>query len=124
MDIGENLRVMKLVSGDTIVASLDIKNSTMDLVKIHNPVQFTMMYSGESQGTMVAQSWLETDETTFSLNLDHIIAAALPAQTLKDYYISNLKSIQAETYSEQSPIDEYLDELDNKFTKVDKNKLH
>ena len=123
MEIGENLRVMKLVSGDTIVASLDMKNSSIDSVRIHNPIQFTMMYSGESEGTMVAQSWLETDETMFNLNVDHIVAAALPAQTLKDYYIKNLKSIQ-EMIQENVSVEDYIEEIDHRFTKLDKNKLH
>lgn len=89
----EGIKVIKLTSGDTIVAKLT-KNSERDqYVQIDDPVQFTMMYRGGGEGSLVAQQWLETDETSFSIHSMQIVAAAEPNDMLKDYYFSSLEEI-------------------------------
>lgn len=85
------IRVIKLTSGDTIVAKLTKTNDTY--VQIDDPVQFTMMYRGNGEGSLVAQQWLETDETSFSIHKMQIVADATPNDMLKDYYFSSLEEI-------------------------------
>jgi len=85
------IRVIKLTSGDTIVAKLTKTNDTY--VQIDDPVQFTMMYKGNGEGSLVAQQWLETDETSFSIHKMQIVADATPNDMLKDYYFSSLEEI-------------------------------
>jgi hypothetical protein len=87
------IRVIKLTSGDTIVAKLTKLTEQGPYVQIDDPVQFTMMYRGGSEGSLVAQQWLETDETSFSIHKMQIVAEAEPNDMLKDYYFSSLEEI-------------------------------
>ena len=89
-----SIKVIKLTSGDTIVASLT-QNEKTSQVQIDNPVQFTMMYRGGGEGSLVAQQWLETDETSFTVHKMQIVAAAEPNDMLKDYYFSSLEEINS-----------------------------
>lgn len=90
-----SIKVIKLTSGDTIVAALThIKNASY--VRIDNPVQFTMIYKGNSEGNLVASQWLETDETTFSIERSQIVASADPNDMLRNYYFSSLEEINTE----------------------------
>ena len=90
------IRVIKLTSGDTIVAKLSKFSDKSQYVQVDDPVQFTMMYKGEGEGSLVAQQWLETDETSFSIHKMQIVAEAEPNDMLKDYYFSSLEEIYEE----------------------------
>ena len=87
------IKVIKLTSGDTIVAKLTKLDDHSPYVQVDDPVQFTMMYRGGGEGSLVAQQWLETDETTFSIHKMQIVAQAEPNDMLKDYYFSSLEEI-------------------------------
>ena len=90
------IRVIKLTSGDTIVAKLTKFDDRRPFVQIDDPVQFTMMYQGNGNGSLVAQQWLETDETSFSIHKMQIVADATQNDMLKDYYFSSLEEIYQE----------------------------
>lgn len=93
----EGIKVIKLSSGDTVVADLTFLQNEGPFVRLDNPVQFTMMYGGRSDGTLVAQQWLETEETSFKIPRHHLVAVAEPNEMLKDYYYSSLEEITAES---------------------------
>lgn len=100
------IRVIKLTSGDTIVAKLTKFTEQGPYVQIDDPVQFTMMYRGGGEGSLVAQQWLETDETSFSIHKMQIVAEAEPNDMLKDYYFSSLEEIN------QDPEEDFLLDFD------------
>ena len=102
----QSIKVMKLTSGDTIVAKLTKFEDRKPFVQIDDPVQFTMMYKGNGEGTLVAQQWLETNETSFSVHKMQIVAEAEPNDMLKDYYYSSLEDINSEYEIEE---DLYVD---------------
>ena len=103
----EGIKVIKLSSGDTVVAKLTSLQNQGPYVQLDDPVQFTMMYRGGGEGSLVAQQWLETDETSFKVSRHHLIAVAEPNDMLKDYYYSSLEEITAE------PEDDILSALIN-----------
>lgn len=99
------IKVMKLTSGDTIVAHCETRKSS-SFVKITDPVQFTMIYNGGGAGTMVAQQWLETDDKEFTIHKMQLVAVAEPNAVLKEYYKDSLKDIN------ELPLDQELDEIE------------
>lgn len=103
------IRVIKLTSGDTIVAKLTKFNDQRPFVQVDDPVQFTMMYRGNGEGSLVAQQWLETDETSFSIHKMQIVADATPNDMLKDYYFSSLEEIN-QNYEEN-----FLDDFESEI---------
>ena len=96
----QGIKVLKLTSGDTIVGDCSAKKSS-SMIQIDNPVQFTMMYRGTGEGTLVAQQWLETDEKSFTIHKMQIVAEAEPNDMLKDYYYSSLEDINSEYETEE-----------------------
>ena len=92
----EGIKVIKLTSGDTVVAKLTKLSNQGPYVQLDDPVQFTMMYRGGGEGSLVAQQWLETDETSFKVPRHHLVAVADPNDMLKEYYYSSLEEITAE----------------------------
>ena len=103
------IRVIKLTSGDTIVAKLTKFDDRRPFVQIDDPVQFTMMYQGNGNGSLVAQQWLETDETSFSIHKMQIVADAEPNDMLKDYYFSSLEEINQDY--EENFLDDFESEV-------------
>ena len=110
----EGIKVIKLTSGDTIVAKLTKLINQGPFVQLDDPIQFTMMYKGGGEGSLVAQQWLETDETSFKVARAQLVAVAEPNDMLKEYYFSSLEDIY-------SDIDEEDEDL---FTNFDGGLLH
>ena len=104
----QGLKVLKLTSGDTIVGECSTKRQS-SVVKVDYPVQFTMMYQGNGNGSLVAQQWLETDETSFSIHKMQIVADAEPNDMLKDYYFSSLEEINQDY--EENFLDDFESEV-------------
>ena len=113
----QGLKVLKLTSGDTIVGDCSAKKSS-SMIQIDNPVQFTMMYRGTGEGTLVAQQWLETDEKSFTIHKMQIVAVAEPNAMLKDYYKNSLEDL-SELYE-----DKYDDYQDLVEFDIDKQTIH
>lgn len=106
----QSIRVIKLTSGETIVGKMSIRERS-PFVQIDDPVQFTMMYKGHGgEGTLVAQQWLETEETSFSIHKQQIVAHAEPNEMLKDYYHHSLTDL-SEPY--EDAVDTDLLDLDD-----------
>lgn len=96
----EGIKVIKLTSGDTVVAKLTKLVDQGPYVQLDDPVQFTMMYKGGGEGSLVAQQWLETDETSFKVSKAQLVAVAEPNDMLKDYYFSSLEDIYSDMEEE------------------------
>ena len=107
-NIQQGLKVLKLTSGDTIVGDCKTKKSS-SIVQVDEPVQFTMIYKGLGEGTLVAQQWLETDEKSFSIHKMQIVAVAEPNDMLKEYYKNSLKDLSVIYEEEYSDIEELID---------------
>jgi len=91
----KGIRVIKLTSGDTIVAKLT-RNDASPYVQIQDPIQFTLVHKSDNEGNLVASAWLETEETSFSLHKMQIVADAEPNQMLKSYYTYSLEEVHHE----------------------------
>ena len=113
----QGLKVLKLTSGDTIVGHCTTRKSS-SIVQVNDPVQFTMMYRGDSSGTLVAQQWLETDEKSFSIHKMQIVAVAEPNDMLKEYYLNSLEDL-SQIYKEDYEDIEELVSFD-----IDKQTIH
>jgi hypothetical protein len=92
-DVEEGVKVIKLTSGDTLVASIVLLQHEGPFVIIKDPIQFNMQQTGPNSGTMLASKWLETDETQFKVSRFHIVATADPNEMLKEYYYSSLDDL-------------------------------
>lgn len=104
----QGLKVLKLTSGDTIVGECSTKRQS-SVVKVDYPVQFTMMYRGSGEGTLVAQQWIETDEKSFSIHKMQIVAVAEPNEMLKEYYKNSLEDLSQIYEEEFESLDELID---------------
>ncbi len=96
----QGIKVLKLTSGDTIVGDCSAKKSS-SMIQIDSQMSVVMMYQGGGQGSLVAQQWLETDETSFSIHKMQIVAEAEPNDMLKEYYYSSLEDINSEYETEE-----------------------
>lgn len=100
----QTIKVMKLTSGDTIVANVR-PHKKEEYIIIEDPVQFIMSYS-DNIGRLVASSWLQTEETIFEIEKSNVVASANPNSMLLEYYSHSLEEIQ-----QQNDYDESLEEL-------------
>lgn len=85
-----DIRVIKLVSGETIVAKITFNTS---FIQIIDPVQFTIV-SQEGRGRLVASEWMMSEQTSFKLRKDHIVAMAQPTEMLEQYYYNSLDNFE------------------------------
>ena len=120
-DDQDNLRVIKLTSGETIVGKIYL-NDKRPFLKVENPVQFTMMFNGRSRGSLVASKWVETEETVFNISMHNVIATALPNEMLRDYYHGAYEDIQNESYDEHEQ--DSMEELAELWLESTKETIH
>lgn len=99
----EDIKVLKLVSGETIVA---LTTRDTGFIKIENPIQFTVVSRG-GYGSMVASEWMQTDQTSFKLRNDHIVALAEPTDLLLEYYFNTINHMNEPEETE----DEYIERM-------------
>jgi len=103
--------VLKLVSGETIIA--DVKQSeTPDCVEINSPMIMRTGVTASSKLVVSLMPWMETDETVFTLKENHIISKAIPTKNIKDYYnhYKNQDVIIESIDNDGEDEDEYLEE--------------
>lgn len=87
-----DIRVIKLVSGETIVAKTAF---TPSFIQILEPIQFTVV-SNEGRGRLVASEWMMSEQTTFKLRKDHIVAMAEPTEMLLEYYQNSVHHLNSD----------------------------
>lgn len=105
----QDIKVFKLVSGETIVAKATLAESH---VKVEEPIQFTVVSRG-GYGNMVASEWMHTEQTSFKLRRDHIVAMAQPTDMLLSYYHNTIEQLNQpeeteEEYIERMAIDSFI----------------
>lgn len=98
----QNIRVIKLSSGDTLVADFKmVKDHNPPYVVLTNPVAFEIVPNRDGVGTMFAQKWLQTDDKVFTIPFMHIVTTAQPNEMILDYYAESLTEIEeADAYEE------------------------
>lgn len=99
----EDIKVLKLVSGETIVALTTAGDS---FIQVKEPIQFTVVSRG-GYGSMVASEWLQTEQSSFKLRKDHIVAMAQPTELLLEYYFNTINAMN-EPEQPEEPEDEYI----------------
>lgn len=97
----EDIKVLKLVSGETIVALTTRGDS---FVKVENPIEFRVVSRG-GYGSMVASEWLQTEQTSFKLRGDHIVAMAQPTEMLLEYYFNTINQLNEPEETEEEYIE-------------------
>ena len=97
-----NIKVIKLSSGDTLVANFKmIKDHSPPYVILENPILFDTIAREDGSATLLAQKWLQTDEKVFTIPFYHIVTAADPNNTILEYYSESLQEIEeSEAYEE------------------------
>lgn len=111
MDI---LKILKLVSGETIVAF--IKESE-EGITINKPIQFTLVPRGQGAGTLMASEWIQSDEEVFTLKHDHIVAKANPTDTLKSFYLKSINEFVSDK-SNQRVLDNLIQDFEIKSSSI------
>lgn len=115
----EDVRVLKLVSGETIVAST---KPTETFVKVVDPIQFTVVSRG-GYGTMMASEWLQTNQNSFKIKRDHIVAMAYPTEMMLDYYFNSVNEI-ANQENEEETSEEFVNQFVKKMNGNSPTTLH
>lgn len=110
----QSIKVMKLTSGDTIVANVR-PHKREEYVIIEDPVQFTMSYDNNIS-RLIASSWLQTDETRFEIEKNNIVATAKPNNLLLEYYTQSLEDM--------NNIEDYEESLEEMFLDIDDATIH
>ena len=98
----EDIKVLKLVSGETIVALTTRGDS---YIKVDNPIEFRIVASRGGYGSMIASEWLQTEQTSFKIKGDHIVAMAPPTKMLLEYYFNTINEINEPDETEQEYIE-------------------
>lgn len=109
-----NIRHIKLVSGEEILALISKVDSRRHLVLVERPLAITSLYMGEKE-TYHLSDWMpvSTEELT-SISATHIVAQAEVSNTAKEAYIRYCVGID----------DASRDEDDDAYASIDKSKLH
>jgi hypothetical protein len=77
--------ILKLVSGETIIA--DVSSSTkQDYLTVKDPLIVRSGVDDDSRLVMSMYKWIESAQTTFSIEKSHVILRAAPSEYLIDYY--------------------------------------
>jgi len=97
----DDIKVLKLVSGETIVA---LTTRGESFIKVENPIEFTVV-TRDGYGSMVASQWLQTDQKSFKLRGDHIVAMAQPTEMLLEYYFNTINELNEPEESEEESIE-------------------
>ena len=103
----QQIKVLKLTSGDTIVANV-LPHNKEGFVVIEDPVQFTLSPLNNIN-RLIATPWLQTDETRFEIEKVNIVASAKPNNLLLEYYTQSLEEIQQLDEFEESVEEMFLD---------------
>lgn len=122
------LRIMKLVSGETIVAVLE--DVTENDYIVVNPMQMEMTVNSYNQPAMIAQEWVVSQTNIFKISKSHVIVSSVPSEMMQGYYASSLmklnnsenkvmKESEFDDYEEvEDEYDEFIDEMSTELEKT------
>lgn len=115
------LRIMKLVSGETIVAVLE--DVTENDYIVINPMQMEMTVNSYNRPAIIAQEWVVSQTNIFKISKSHVIVSSVPSEMMQGYYASSLmkltnsenkvmKESEFDDYEEiEDEYDEFIDEM-------------
>lgn len=122
------LRIMKLISGETIVAILE--DVTENDYIVVNPMQMEMTVNSYNQPAMIAQEWVVSQTNIFKISKSHVIVSSVPSEMMQGYYASSLmklknseskvmKESEFDDYEEvEDEYDEFIDEMATELEKT------
>lgn len=122
------LRIMKLISGETIVAVLE--DVTENDYIVVNPMQMEMTVNSYNQPAMIAQEWVVSQTNIFKISKSHVIVSSVPSEMMQGYYASSLmklnnsenkvmKESEFDDYEEvEDEYDEFIDEMSTELEKT------
>jgi len=122
------LRIMKLISGETIVAVLE--DVTENDYIVVNPMQMEMTVNSYNQPAMIAQEWVVSQTNIFKISKSHVIVSSVPSEMMQGYYASSLmklnnsenkvmKESEFDDYEEvEDEYDEFIDEMTTELEKT------
>ena len=77
--------ILKLVSGETIIA--DVNTSTKENhINVTDPLVLRTGIDDDNRMVMSMYKWMETAQTTFTIEKSHVILRAAPSEPIIDYY--------------------------------------
>ena len=104
-----NITLIKLSSGDTLIASLNIiMENELSYAVIENPVKIDTVYNNVRAITIVAQRWLLTDDKVFKIPAFHIVTTASPNDYILECYKGTLEELRESDESIQNDHDKVL----------------
>ena len=107
------ISIIKLSSGETVLAEvLSYADETYDL-EVRNPLQLTMAEDMDNHKMqMFTSAWIPLfgDETIIEIRFDHIIAIAEATEDMVDYYIGSLEEMKIREGTQEDIREELTEE--------------
>lgn len=105
--------VLKLVSGETIIAEV-IEGSVPNNCQVRHPYIIRSGISDTNKMVLSLMPWIESEQHTFNIKEDHIISRAAPSKVVEQHYhMFKKEEEEAELFDdwdEEDFLDEDLDE--------------
>ena len=116
MNDASDIMVVKLSTGEMLVASYKTIQDSTPRAILENPVQFDILHSKDGSGsaTLLATKWLQTDRKVFTVPLHHIVTTAEPNSIILEHYNESLDEMAALENEEDIEV-EHLDSSTNTF---------
>ena len=103
--------ILKLVSGETIIA--DVTNSIKENhINVTDPLIVRTGMDEDNRLVMSMYKWIDTAQTNFTIDDDHIILRAAPSEYLIEYY--NEAKEDADLYNDDEDIS--LDQFEEGYS--------
>lgn len=80
-----NPTVLKLISGETIIANVKVSN-TPNCQEISEPFLIRCGVAQNNKMVLSLMPWMESDQKVYTIRDDHIISTAIPTDVVKDHY--------------------------------------
>jgi hypothetical protein len=77
--------ILKLVSGESIIADVTT-SSKQNYINVTDPLILRTGIDDDNRMVISMYKWVETAQTTFTIENSHIILRAAPTESIIDYY--------------------------------------
>lgn len=96
----DNLKIIKLVSGDTIMGPVEVLDT---MFKVVRPIQLNIVKNGP-YGSVLTSEWFMSEKEEFKIRKDHIVAAAPANEMMIECYQSSVEQLY--NHEEMQPSNE------------------
>lgn len=90
------IRLIKLITGEDLVASIDASNTADDSLTLYDPLVCKTVYDGGSS-FFVMSSWIPLEpgfETSTKVRKEHVVTVALPGDFVEESYLKSLDEMK------------------------------